>query len=508
MIGSVFGPYTLEEELGQGTLGANFRAVDSRNGRRLVLKLLRPELKGSDGYRELLFREVNRLKALKHRHIAQFYELFEDRGELCVVQELVRGHTLLQEMDYRGGSLPLPRIYTIFRQILSAVGHAHSAGILHLALNPNKIMISRNGEEDRIKLLDFGLGPFHSKGSDQPGFNVLEPDVQQGFYLSPEQLHKTMSVSPRSDLYSIGILLYEGATGYVPFGADNIYGVIRGHLLDRPETPSSLQAEVPWYLSATILKALAKHPEDRFDDARDFGYHIIACQTGAVISMATRKVKVARVKGPSPEDGQPQGSNGAARSDARPAAGETDARTQTPRVRSEPRPDATRFVQAIQLPDDDQVGEPVGESVPQPVSPAVEEAAPDEASTATLCLDDSNPNVAALPGDATSTLTGLPPMLEEPQPPPPASLEPAAAAAPDGRIFAKIRQHDPGQPLLPRGLAPRSPKPLPEGLTEPSFLVLLQVRPAAGAHQPAEESISPLAAISKLGLTRTGFKRV
>ncbi|MBM4320622.1 MAG: serine/threonine protein kinase, partial [Deltaproteobacteria bacterium] len=493
-------------------------------------------------------------KGLKHRHIAQLFDVLEERGELVVVQELVRGHTLLQEIDFRGGSLPLPRIYTIFRQILAAVGHAHSTGILHMALNPNKIMISRSGEDDRIKILDFGLGPYHDKGSEQSAFNVLELDVQQGFYLSPEQLHKAMGVSEKSDLYSIGILLYEGATGYVPFGAENIYGVIRGHLLDRPEPPSNLQPEVPWYLGATILKALAKHPDDRFEDARDFGYHIIACQTEAVIPLMPKKVKVARVRSSSPEmravspdEGEPDaapaateeaGGNGRAAGAPsregqcseprvsvqsvigrlRQAPGQPPPPPPPPSPRGDQlRPDATVFVRAVGLAEQEEADRPSrGRRVEQlPELLEVGEAT----QQVQAIMEDSDPRVPVMVEERTPTERDAPTPSGKCTAVDAADSQAVPAAAPSGRGAAATNapsgRNDPAgferpqsgkQAQLPRGLAQRELKPLPEGVVEPSYLALLRIRTARRQEEGAS-SESPLTTMTKLGFGRSGFKR-
>lgn len=525
---SAVGPYRLEETLGVGSLGTTYRAEDSRSRRKVVCKLLRPELRDSEAYWGQLNRDLARLKTLRHRHIAQLVDVVEDRGERVVVQEYVRGHSLQQEMDYRGEALPLPRIYTIWRQILSALGHAHGLGLLHLDLRASKILISRNGEEDRIKILDFGLGPVHDKGSDRGEHNIVELDVHTAYYLSPDQLHRGMAVSPRSDLYSVGVLLYEAATGFVPFGGEDLYAVIRGHLLDTPEAPEKLAAIIPWYLSATILRALAKHPEDRFDDARDFGYHIIACQTGAVLRLRPRAVRVARKAGAEGVEGSDSG--------RRPAP---DPRAPTPTPAKPRAPEPPLDETLVDLDDEDEVQAPPppgGETrisldalvsrISGPRLPAVNASPPPSPAAPDLSPQRQRqrpprPNVPVL-GDeaetlemepmddgATTTQVALPmgALLGEDGGP---GADSAPAQPPPARRPG-LQMPAPGRPVLPRGLAPRDLKPLPEGVPEPSYLALLSVdarsvSATSATPVPGGPVSSPLSMMGRMG-GRSGYTR-
>ncbi len=487
MIGASVGPYRIEDEIGSGTIGMNFRAEDTRTRRRVLLKVLRPELGSNEAYWADLHKNLARLKAMRHRHLVPLLDLVEDAGRRIIVQEFVRGHSLLQELDERGGALPLARFYVIFRQVLAAIGHAHGLGILHLALRPNKIMISRTGEEDRIKLLDVGLGPVHNTGSSLPHHNPMELEVDCAYYLAPEQFHKGMDVSHKSDIYSVGVLMYEAATGYVPFGGEDIYDVIRGHLMDRPQAPASLEPSVPWHLSATILRALSKHPADRFEDARDFGYHLIACQRGAVLEAKPRAVKVKR-KSPPPETVPERADEDTRKTVPIPeppleAQGESEVSSPDVDAMDDPEDATATMVSSI----------PDIASVEPEARPEDEDDSPEEAD------EDTDPSILAarLVEDERSTT------LKERATLPVAPL-------PEVPKVARLKGFDTPGPTLPRGLPPRDLKPLPEGVPNPSYLGLLEVdEPRPDEPEPHADPTGDDSApvVSRIGLSRlAGYK--
>jgi len=528
---SNIGPYRLLNRIGSGSVGEIFLGEDSRSRRRVAVKLLRPTLRDCEPFWNQLSRDRARLKGLRHRHIAQLLDLVEDRGERALVQEYVRGHSLADEMDARGGSLPLQRVYAIWRQLLAAMGHAHSAEVLHLCLRPSKVMIVRAGDEDRVKVLDFGIGPVYDSGNERPDYNVEELDVQHAYYISPDQLHRGVAVSPKSDLYSAGVLLYEACTGYVPFGGDDLYDVIRGHLLVRPEPPSRLASNIPWHLSAVMLKAIAKHPDDRLEDARDFGYHIIACQTGAVLRARPRTVRVAR------------------RVSA--AAQPTPPPTPAPTPQTEPESDTAPQDTTVQAPVADTIPHEVGSTQPEPrvsvaalmsrlgdssatvpsqTVPADDEDSEDEENTALVpaldfddedrtatdqAIDDqpTRPVVGLVdPEDTVATTPVAVPPLPPPPPPKPAGsprpTERAAGSPPPASKRAVLpgRVSPETRPALRPGRVPRELRELPAGVPQPTYLELLRIPDPPGGPEEEPTPESAVLIVGRMGIGRRGYK--
>lgn len=529
---SSIGPYRLLNRIGPGSLGEKYLGEDSRSRRRVVVKLLRPTLRDCEPFWNQLARDRARLKGLRHRHIAQFLDVVEDRGERAIVQEYVRGHSLADEMDARGGSLPLARIYAIWRQLLSAIGHAHSAEVLHLCLRPSKVMIVRAGDEDRVKVLDFGVGPVYDSGNERPDYNIEELDVQHAYYISPDQLHRAVATSEKSDLYSAGVLLYEACTGYVPFGGDDLYDVIRGHLLVRPEPPARLAANIPWHLSAVTLKAIAKHPDDRPEDARDFGYHVIACQTGSVLRVKPRTVRVAR-RVAAPPDTPVVAS--VPEEDAEPDTGPQDT---SPHVadagdtvphevmaaRAGPRVSVESLISRLSDSSPTMPVAPVSVEAREQDEP--DDAGDDDENTSLVTalmfddedraptqeVEDEHPTrpvvgLAELEDDAATVPLVLP---AAPPVPPPAPAAKPAAATPSARppaagTAAALIATETQRPTLRPGRVPRELRDLPPGVPQPAYLELLRIPEVATALSGEALPDSPVMLVGRIGVGRRGY---
>jgi len=224
------------------------------------MKILLPGQIATPELAERFRREIQLLGALNHPHIAGLHNAFYADGQLIMIMELVNGETLRARSARM--RMPVPEIIGYARQILSALDYAHSRGVVHRDIKPSNIMITA---ENEIKLVDFGIAiSEHSAELTAPGFMLGSVN-----YMSPEQIAGDKATL-RSDIYSVGVTLYEILTGWLPVKGSNNLEIMRSHLNDRPTAPSQLNPRLPVELSNLLLKALEKTPEDRFASAQNF----------------------------------------------------------------------------------------------------------------------------------------------------------------------------------------------------------------------------------------------
>jgi eukaryotic-like serine/threonine-protein kinase len=204
------GPYHIEERLGAGGMGEVYRAYDQRLGRSVAVKLIRPEISGDERARERLRREARAAAGLSHPQVVQVFDIVEHGETEAIVMELVEGKPLSQLLR-QGGPLDVATSVQLGREIAEALGAAHERGILHRDLKAENVMVTPEGH---VKILDFGLARSLA-GDDAP---LTQTDVVIGTYrcMSPEQAHG-LPLDARSDLFSLGVLLYEMLTGLSPF---------------------------------------------------------------------------------------------------------------------------------------------------------------------------------------------------------------------------------------------------------------------------------------------------
>jgi predicted ATPase len=245
--------YRLDGLIGRGGMGAVYRAHDLLLDRDVAVKILSAPGIGSEG-RARLLREARAVARLNHPNIVSIYDAGEARGISFIVMELVEGNTLLtsQQRD-------LSEILGLALQVCGALEHAHAHGIVHRDLKPENILIDASGV---VKLMDFGLArsAVASRLTQEDGI------VGTVFYLAPEQA-LGQEVDGRSDLYSFGVMLYEWATGRLPFDAEDPLAVISQHINMPPDPPRNFRPDIPKGLEEVILRLLAKDPSDRFATA-------------------------------------------------------------------------------------------------------------------------------------------------------------------------------------------------------------------------------------------------
>jgi len=260
--GQIVGDYEVVARLGAGGLGAVYEVRHRISGRREAMKVLLPDQSGAEEMIERFRREVQTLATLNHPNIAALHNAFYHDNQLVMVMELIPGVTL---RDHRRRSpVTLPQALDIAAQILRALVYAHALGVVHRDIKPSNIMITESGE---VKLLDFGIAIAIAGG---PG-ELTRAGYLLGSlsYMSPEQVSGAKATT-RSDLYSLGVTLYEFLTGQLPIAGKSDYEIMTGHMNQIPVPPHQIAPAIPVPLSVAIMRALAKDPADRFPTAQEF----------------------------------------------------------------------------------------------------------------------------------------------------------------------------------------------------------------------------------------------
>ncbi len=302
--GQRVGDYEVVRVLGTGGLGEVYEVRHAISQRAEAMKVLLPDQRAADQMGERFRREIQMLGALSHPNIASLHNAFYFDGQLIMIMELVSGETLRSKSIRT--LLSIPQVLRYARQILSALEYAHQRNVVHRDIKPSNIMIT---EEDEVKLLDFGIAiTDRSAELTAPGFLVGSIS-----YMSPEQISGDKATT-RSDIYAVGVTLYEVLTGRLPVVGTSNFAIMRSHLTEQPVAPVELNPRLPAVLSNAVLKALEKKPEDRFASAKEFLIALnalSASETEEIYSMPTTMLPVQASATPRP---QPSGANQASKS--------------------------------------------------------------------------------------------------------------------------------------------------------------------------------------------------
>jgi serine/threonine protein kinase/tetratricopeptide (TPR) repeat protein len=272
--------YELLEAIGQGGMGEVWRARDGKLGREVALKVLSDSWASEPSRLALFEREAQALATLNHPNIVTIFSVEQAGGVRFITMELVRGRTLAEILAAE--RLPLPRLVEIATSVCEAVATAHSQAITHRDLKSGNIMI---GDSGRVKVLDFGLARQMEPrpSSDAPFDRTITAQHDQGVtgtlaYMSPEQV-QGLPVDHRSDIYSLGIILYEMATGRKPFEAENPAVLISAVLRDNPSPPTKVNPGLPLRLGRIILTCLEKDPRRRWPTVGELARRLREVQT-------------------------------------------------------------------------------------------------------------------------------------------------------------------------------------------------------------------------------------
>lgn len=257
--GTVLGKrYRIGERIGGGGMAVVYKADDIMLGRTVAVKVLRSQFAGDDEFIRRFRREAQSVASLSHPGIVSIYDVGEDQGLHYIVMELVEGETLKQLID-REAPLPPAQVATIGMQVLDAMEAAHQRRIVHRDIKPHNILVTRDG---RIKVTDFGIARATGMDTQTNTGSIMG----SAHYFSPEQA-RGIGVGEKSDLYSVGVVLYEMATGTVPFQGESPISVALKHVQDEVTPAGRLNAQVPVELDEIILRAMEKEPDDRFESA-------------------------------------------------------------------------------------------------------------------------------------------------------------------------------------------------------------------------------------------------
>jgi serine/threonine-protein kinase len=261
MIGKVIGNYRIVEKIGEGGMGAVFRGLDTMLEREVAIKMLRPELSSQPEVVERFRTEAVTLAKLNHPNIATLFSFLREGEDHFMVMEFVRGETL-DDMIRRFGAMNVERAVPLFCQALDGIDHAHRMGIIHRDIKPANMMLTESGS---IKVMDFGIARVLGSARLTRQGNVVGTIE----YMSPEAV-RGIEVDARSDVYSLGILLYELLTGRVPFDSGSEFEMMRAQVEQAPAPPRTFTSSIPIEVEQAIMRSLAKKPEARFQTAGEF----------------------------------------------------------------------------------------------------------------------------------------------------------------------------------------------------------------------------------------------
>jgi beta-lactam-binding protein with PASTA domain/predicted Ser/Thr protein kinase len=271
------GRYRITRKLGAGGMATVYLAEDQELGRRVAIKILNERHANDEQFVERFRREAKNAAGLSHPNVVSVYDRGEAEGTYYIAMEYVEGRTL-KDLIVRRGPSPIPIAIDYTRQILQALRFAHRAGIVHRDIKPHNVIVDSEG---RVKVADFGIARAGTSQMTEAGSIIGTAQ-----YLSPEQA-RGAPVDQTSDLYSVGILLYELLTGTVPFNGETPVEIAMKHLSQTPEPPSSHRPDVPHDLDLVVVRALSKDPAERYQSAEEMDADLDRVARGLGVSPET-----------------------------------------------------------------------------------------------------------------------------------------------------------------------------------------------------------------------------
>jgi serine/threonine-protein kinase len=429
-IGSRVGDYEVLEVLGTGGMGRVYKVRNVISDRVEAMKVVLPDLEGDAELADRFMREIKVQASLDHPNIAALHTALRLDNQLLMLMEYVEGVTI--ETVLRSGRIPIDKAIDYTAQVLSALSYAHARGVIHRDLKPGNMIVTPSGV---VKLMDFGIARMAADRK----LTQVGRAVGSLYYMSPEQINGAVDLDPRSDLYSLGISLYEMVTGARPFQGDSEYSIMAAHLETNPPPPIQVDPNLPPALSEIILMSLEKDPAQRFQSADAFRAALLSVR-GSVPQPVAAPAEAPVVALPPPPPPAARSHRGLyiALGSLATIAVIVAAITQIPKFRRTAAESAP--VAAVAMPAQAPPAEPAPVAV-QPASQPPVSAAP--ATKAAVQAVRRAPAVAAAPAPAPAQQP-----VEQPVSPPPhtpsasAAASAAAAAAADAKAeqLEKIRE--------------------------------------------------------------------
>lgn len=289
---SHLGRYEIISEIGQGAMGVVYKALDPLIERAVAIKTINLALamtpEERTEYEARFYQEAKAAGRLSHPNIVTIHDMGRSGDNAYIVMEFLEGRELRDILD-EGRRLPVDQVLDLVAQVARGLAYAHEHGVVHRDVKPSNIMVVR---DDHVKITDFGIARMATSSvRTQAGMVLGSPK-----YMSPEQV-LGKKIDQRSDIFSLGIMLYEMLAGHPPFSGDSINAIMHQILNFEPPPPGSLNPAVPAMLDSIVAKALAKNLEERYQDANEFAMDLRACRD--TIPRSPNRIGIAR---PSPSD--------------------------------------------------------------------------------------------------------------------------------------------------------------------------------------------------------------
>jgi serine/threonine-protein kinase len=257
--------YRIEERISEGGMGAVYRATHVLMDKTVAIKVLHPSLAADEKIVQRFSREARAASRISHPHALNVTDFGESgNGIVFLVMEFLRGCTL-KEAVQKDGPMPLPRVVEIMRQVTGALAAAHAEGVIHRDLKSDNIMlVDADKGQDWAKVLDFGIAKIQEPIEQDPALTAPNLIIGTPQYMSPEQCSQVSELDARTDIYSLGIILYEMLAGHVPFTGDSPTTIMLKQLQESPPPLLEERADLPPDVSGVVMRALAKRPEERY----------------------------------------------------------------------------------------------------------------------------------------------------------------------------------------------------------------------------------------------------
>jgi len=271
LLGQVLaGKYRMDHRLNEGGMGAVYRGTHVLMDKTVAIKVLRPSLAADEKIVARFSREARAASRISHPHALSVTDFGESEdGVVFLVMEYLDGKTL-KEIIREEGPMPLPRVVEIIRQVGGALDAAHGQGVVHRDLKSENIMLLKSAGPDYAKVLDFGIAKItEPTGTYDPGLTAPDLVIGTPQYMSPEQCSQASEIDARSDLYSLGVIIYEMLVGHVPFTGQSPTAIMMKHMQDEPPSVLKERPDLPSEVGRVVQRALAKRKDDRYQHVGD-----------------------------------------------------------------------------------------------------------------------------------------------------------------------------------------------------------------------------------------------